>query len=132
MAVEHAPEHRRGFYGAWPQVGAPAGLLLGTGDVRPAVGNADRRAVPRVGMAGSIPGKCAAHLRRHVDPAHCGRKPDLSEGTGREVDGTKMPVLDALKTYPREIALAAGSFVATHATFYNRSKSGLFPSRRPS
>ena len=30
----------------------------------------------------------------------------------------KMPVLDALKTYPRAIALAAGSFVATHATFY--------------
>ena len=29
-----------------------------------------------------------------------------------------MPVLDALKTYPKEIALAAGSFVATHATFY--------------
>ena len=31
MAVEHAPEHRRGFYGAWPQVGVPAGLVLGTG-----------------------------------------------------------------------------------------------------
>src|SRR5262249_46870401 len=30
----------------------------------------------------------------------------------------KMPVLDALKTYPKEIALAAGSFVATTATFY--------------
>ena len=30
----------------------------------------------------------------------------------------KMPVLDALKTYPKEIALAAGSFVATNATFY--------------
>ena len=30
----------------------------------------------------------------------------------------KLPVLDALKTYPKEIALAAGSFVATHATFY--------------
>ena len=29
-----------------------------------------------------------------------------------------MPVLDALKTYPKEIALAAGSFVGTHATFY--------------
>ena len=29
-----------------------------------------------------------------------------------------MPVLDALKTYPKEIALAAGSFVASHATFY--------------
>jgi MFS transporter, MHS family, shikimate and dehydroshikimate transport protein len=31
MAVEHAPEHRRGFYGAWPQVGVPTGIVLGTG-----------------------------------------------------------------------------------------------------
>jgi MFS transporter, MHS family, shikimate and dehydroshikimate transport protein len=30
----------------------------------------------------------------------------------------RMPVLDALKTYPKEIALAAGSFIATHASFY--------------
>ncbi|MCI0570440.1 MAG: MHS family MFS transporter [Myxococcaceae bacterium] len=30
MAVEHAPPHRRGFYGSWPQMGAPAGLLVAT------------------------------------------------------------------------------------------------------
>jgi hypothetical protein len=42
MAVEHAPEHRRGFYGAWPQVGVSAGIVLGTGYVRPAVGNVVR------------------------------------------------------------------------------------------
>jgi MFS transporter, MHS family, shikimate and dehydroshikimate transport protein len=29
MAVEYAPGNRRGFYGSWPQVGVPAGLLLG-------------------------------------------------------------------------------------------------------
>jgi MHS family shikimate/dehydroshikimate transporter-like MFS transporter len=29
LAVEHAPAHRRGLYGSWPQAGAPAGLLLG-------------------------------------------------------------------------------------------------------
>jgi MFS transporter, MHS family, shikimate and dehydroshikimate transport protein len=28
LAVEHAPAGRRGFYGSWPQMGAPAGLLL--------------------------------------------------------------------------------------------------------
>jgi metabolite-proton symporter len=28
MAVEHAPVLRRGFFGSWPQMGAPAGLLL--------------------------------------------------------------------------------------------------------
>src|SRR5918998_5255911 len=26
MAVEHAPEGRRGFYGSWPQMGVPAGV----------------------------------------------------------------------------------------------------------
>lgn len=28
MAVEHAPVHRRGFYGAMPQLGVPLGLVL--------------------------------------------------------------------------------------------------------
>ena len=31
MSVEHAPKGRRGFFGAWPQMGVPAGLLLSTG-----------------------------------------------------------------------------------------------------
>ena len=30
MAVEHAPPRQRGFYGSWPQMGVPAGLLLST------------------------------------------------------------------------------------------------------
>jgi metabolite-proton symporter len=29
MAYEHAPANRRGFYGSWPQLGAPFGLVLG-------------------------------------------------------------------------------------------------------
>ena len=33
MAVEHAPEGKRGFYGSWPQIGVPAGLLLSSGVV---------------------------------------------------------------------------------------------------
>jgi MFS transporter, MHS family, shikimate and dehydroshikimate transport protein len=31
IAVEHAPRSRRGFYGSWPQMGIPAGLLLSSG-----------------------------------------------------------------------------------------------------
>lgn len=30
LAVEHAPVHRRGYFGAFPQVGVPAGMLLAT------------------------------------------------------------------------------------------------------
>jgi MHS family shikimate/dehydroshikimate transporter-like MFS transporter len=33
MAVEHSPTGRRGFYGSWPQIGVPAGLLLSAGAV---------------------------------------------------------------------------------------------------
>ncbi|MFC9355865.1 MFS transporter [Rhodococcus sp. NPDC057014] len=31
MAVEHAPKQRRAFYGSWPQMGVPLGLVLATG-----------------------------------------------------------------------------------------------------
>jgi len=31
MSVEHAPKDKRGFYGSFPQVGVPIGMLLATG-----------------------------------------------------------------------------------------------------
>ena len=31
MSVEHAPENKRGFFGAYPQIGVPSGLILATG-----------------------------------------------------------------------------------------------------
>jgi len=31
MAVEHAPTHRRSFFGSYPQIGVPLGMLLATG-----------------------------------------------------------------------------------------------------
>ena len=33
LAVEHSPRGKRGFYGSWPQIGVPAGLLLSAGVV---------------------------------------------------------------------------------------------------
>jgi MFS family permease len=31
MAVEHSPDDQRDLNGSWPQMGVPAGLVLGTG-----------------------------------------------------------------------------------------------------
>ncbi|MGK4219478.1 MFS transporter [Kocuria marina] len=31
MAVEHAPTHRRGLFGAYPQIGVPVGMLMASG-----------------------------------------------------------------------------------------------------
>jgi metabolite-proton symporter len=33
LAVEHSPADKRGYYGSWPQIGVPAGLLLSAGVV---------------------------------------------------------------------------------------------------
>ena len=33
MSIEHSPNQRRGYYGAWPQIGVPAGMCLSAGVV---------------------------------------------------------------------------------------------------
>src|SRR6476659_736975 len=117
MAVEHAPEHRRGFYGAWPQVGAPAGLVLGTGTY--ALLSATLSNDQFLAWGWRVPFLASALLiavgmwiRLTV-----AESPIFQEALDAK-SAAKMPVFDALKTYPKEIALAAGSFVATNATFY--------------
>jgi MFS family permease len=117
MAVEHAPEHRRGFYGAWPQVGVPTGLVLGTGTY--ALLSATLAEEQFITWGWRIPFLASALLiaagmwiRLTVAES------PIFQKTLDKKSAAKMPVLDALKTYPKEIALAAGSFVATHATFY--------------
>ena len=55
MSVEHAPKGKRGFYGAWPQMGVPAGLLLST-VVFTAMQNAHHRGpVHGLGLAHPVP-----------------------------------------------------------------------------
>jgi MFS transporter, MHS family, shikimate and dehydroshikimate transport protein len=117
MAVEHAPRHRRGFYGAWPQVGVPAGLVLGTGAY--AVLSATLSDEQFLAWGWRVPFLASALLiavglwiRLTVAES------PVFQRTLDAKASAKMPVLDALRTYPRQIALAAGSFVATHATFY--------------
>ncbi len=117
MAVEHAPDHRRGFYGAWPQIGVPAGLVLGTGAY--ALLSATLSDEQFLAFGWRIPFLASALLiaigmwiRLTVAES------PIFQETLDAKSAVRLPVLDALKTYPKEIALAAGSFVATHATFY--------------
>ena len=117
MAVEHAPENRRGFYGAWPQVGVPAGVVLGT--LTYAVLTATLTDEQFLAWGWRVPFLASALLisiglwiRLTV-----AESPIFREALDAQ-SAAKLPILDALKTYPKEIALAAGSFLATHATFY--------------
>jgi MHS family shikimate/dehydroshikimate transporter-like MFS transporter len=117
MAVEHAPAHRRGFYGSWPQVGVPAGLVLGNAIFALVSANLTDEQFAAWGWR--IPFLVSALLiavgmwiRLTVSESK------VFQQTLEAKAEAKMPVLEALRTYPKEIALAAGSFVATNATFY--------------
>lgn len=117
MAVEHAPDHRRGFYGSWPQVGVPLGLVLGTTVF--AVVSASVSDEQFLAWGWRIPFLLSAVLigvglwiRLTVSES------PIFQKTLDEKTAARMPVLDALRTYPKEISLAAGSFLATNATFY--------------
>ena len=117
MAVEHAPQHRRGFYGAWPQVGVLAGLLLGTGAYALLSATLTDEQFLEWGwrvpfLASVLLIAIGMWIRLAVAESPVFQK------TLDAKPVAKMPVLDALKTYPKEIALAAGSFVATNANFY--------------
>ncbi|MBW0106652.1 MHS family MFS transporter [Pseudonocardia sp. KRD-291] len=117
MAVEHAPAHRRGFYGSWPQVGVPLGLVLGTTTF--AVLSAlltDEQflawgwRLPFLGSIVLIGVGMWIRLGVHESPVFQKSMDDKA--------AARMPVLEAIRTYPKEIALAAGSFLATNSTFY--------------
>ncbi|MCA1226510.1 MFS transporter [Saccharopolyspora sp. 6M] len=117
MAVEHAPPHRRGFYGSWPQIGVPAGLLLGNLVFAALSAGLDEAAFLTWGWR--VPFLCSGvligvglliRLRISESP--------VFQQAAREQPRTRAPVLDVLREHPRTVALAAGSFLATNATFY--------------
>ncbi|SES75701.1 MFS transporter [Stigmatella erecta] len=118
MAVESAPAHRRGFYGSWPQMGAPAGLLvanavfslfsslpedqfLSWGWRVPFLFSALLIGIGvfiRLGVAES-PAFRAAHQQKSPEPRG-------------------LPVIEVLRTYPKQILLAMGARFAENGFFY--------------
>jgi MHS family shikimate/dehydroshikimate transporter-like MFS transporter len=117
MAVEHAPKERRGFYGSFPQMGVPAGLLLSTGIVlilSQTLSNADFVAwgwrVPFLLSAILIGVGLFIRLRVLETPAFSQVKASRTE--------SRLPILEVIRHHPRTLALAVGSFVVVNGIFY--------------
>ncbi|MDY7226361.1 MFS transporter [Hyalangium rubrum] len=116
MAVEHAPAHRRGFYGSWPQMGAPAGLLVAT-----AVFSFFSRLpeetflswgwrVPFLLSAVLIGIGVFIRLSVAESPVFAHRKEEAKQPS--------IPVLEAIRNYPKQILLAMGARFAENGFFY--------------
>jgi MHS family shikimate/dehydroshikimate transporter-like MFS transporter len=113
MAVEHAPEGRRGFYGSWPQMGVPAGLLLAN-----LVFAATSATLPEA-WGWRVPFLLSIVL---VGVGLFIRLRILETPAFRQVQEThteaNMPIVDVVRTYPKNVLLAMGMRVAENGTFY--------------
>lgn len=113
IAVEHAPSHRRGFYGSWPQMGVPAGLFLsnlvffGVGSLPPDV----RLWAWRVPfLMSSLLVALGLYIRLSVaeSPMFDIVRPDCS----------KLPLRELWWRHRRGVLLAMGAKVVENGSFY--------------
>jgi MFS transporter, MHS family, shikimate and dehydroshikimate transport protein len=117
MAVEHAPAGRRGFFGSWPQMGVPAGLLLAN-----VVFLLTSQAMPEeqfLAWGWRIPFLVSIIL---VGVGLFIRLRIMETPAFRQVQESQteaqMPILDVLRTYPKNVLLAMGMRIAENGTFY--------------
>jgi MFS transporter, MHS family, shikimate and dehydroshikimate transport protein len=116
MAVEHAPANARGFYGSWPQVGVPAGLLLSTAAFALFARLPEDQFLSwgwRVPFLLSIVLVAVGLvIRLHIleTPAFTRVKESRSEA--------RRPLVELLRTQRREVLLAIGARLAENGAFY--------------
>lgn len=117
MAVEHAPPHRRGFFGSWPQMGVPAGMLtanLALLIMSRGMTEADFLSwgwrIPFLASIVLVAVGLAIRMRVHESPVF-----QAAKEAGRI---KKRPVLEVLRTQPVNVLRAAGFRFAENSTFY--------------
>ena len=116
MAVEHAPPGRRGFYGSWPQVGVPAGLLLSTVMFALVARLPEDQflswgwRIPFLVSILLVGVGLIIRLRILETPAFTRVKE-----AGTEV---RRPIVEVLRNHPKEVLLAIGARFAENGAFY--------------
>ena len=117
MAVEHAHDHRKGFYGSWPQLGAPIGLVMGTlvfSIFSATMSDAQFTAWGwRLPFLFSIILVIVGLWVRFT----LAESPEFQKikDTKQEV---RMPIIDAIRMHPKNILLAMGARFAENGFFY--------------
>jgi len=116
MAVEHAPPGMRGYYGSWPQIGVPAGLVLSTAvfAVFSSLPEAQFLSwgwrVPFLLSALLVIVGLMIRVRILETPAFSRLKEDAREA--------RQPIVEVLTTYPKQVLLAIGARFAENGAFY--------------
>jgi MFS transporter, MHS family, shikimate and dehydroshikimate transport protein len=116
MAVEHAPPGKRGFYGSWPQIGVPAGLLVANGVFFYFSGLPDEQfltwgwRVPFLLSIFLVFVGLLIRMRILETPAFARIKETSAEA--------RQPIVEVIRMYPKQVLLAMGARFAENGGFY--------------
>lgn len=117
VAVENAPDSKRGMFGAWPQAGVPVGLLLANSVfmVSQLLLSPEQFLAWgwRIGFLGSVLLIVVGlFIRLHMEET-----PDFQKAKDAG-ETTKFPVVEVLRTQWKAVLLAVGVKVSQNAIFY--------------
>jgi len=116
MAVEHAPPGTRGYYGSWPQIGVPAGLVISTAVFAVFSRLPEEQflswgwRVPFLLSALLVIVGLMIRVRILETPAFTKVKEASREA--------HQPIIELLKTYPKQVLLAMGARFGENGAFY--------------
>ncbi|MFE4197251.1 MFS transporter [Paenarthrobacter sp. NPDC056912] len=112
LAVEHAPEAKRGFFGSLVQAGAPIGVILSSGVVAILTSTLSREELLAWGwripfLLSAILVVFGLVLRMKITET-----PDFEKAATKSAAKEKMPLVVALRRYPKQILAMIGVHVS--------------------
>jgi len=123
LAVEHAPAARRGFYGSWPQMGIPAGLLLSSGAFALVNLLPDDDFLEwgwRLPfLASSLLVATGLYIRAKIS------EPPAFQKIIETASQVKRPLIEVLRKHPRDVLAIAGIRFADNVLYYIFATFGL-------
>lgn len=137
LVTENAPANKRGFYGAFAQAGAPVGLILANLSFLAVLAVLPEEQFMAWGwripfLFSIVLIAISMYVQLHLEdtPAFLALQKHLAEHARKQgldqrqnpqavpVNKQRSPVLEVIRSHPREIILAAGAFFAVQVTFY--------------
>ncbi len=122
MAAEHGDEKNRGFWSSWPQAGVPLGNLLATGVLfvlaavqSDAAFEAWGWRIPFLLSAVLVLIGLYVRLQLEESPVYQEAKAEIAE---KKQGASHLPILEVIRTYPKEVFIAMGMRMAENISYY--------------
>ena len=125
LVTESAPSDKRGYYGAFAQAGAPVGVILANLAFIITSSLVSEESFYSWGwripfLASAILIGISMYIQLNLEDTKAFKELQAMredhEGNNEVVQ--RSPILEAIKKYPKRIALAAGAFLSIQVTFY--------------